>query len=349
MKRSRWTRRPDSGREPGRSSSGWRPRGLWTVLALLVPAAGLAGQGGGEPEPDRSEECCLLLLVPVGARASAIGGTGTARSGPDAVFRNPAGLAGLESNMFVIHHSDMSLAAQIDAFSLLMTPFSSTFALSYQLFDKGDITTTDPTGLPTGELSLRDHLLVASFATAVGGGISAGVNYKLFQQRIDCTGDCGSSESRGTTHAVDIGMRLAPRWHPELEVGAGVVNLGFPLQLVNAAQADPLPARLHLGLGYDVLGAFREDSLLALRLLLDVRDFLTEPGTPVVSYGVEMDMQRIVFLRAGYAPGEGLGTGAAVGVELRYDRFDVAVARSFVNSSLEADTEPFQVSFGLNF
>lgn len=338
MKRSRWTRRADRGRSP---------RLLCAALATLLAPGAVLGQG--EPEPDRSQECCLLLLVPVGARASAVGGSLTARSGPDAVFRNPAGLAGLPSSTFVVHHSDMSLAAQIDAFSLLVTPFSSTLGISYQLFDKGEIPTTDPQGQQIGELSLRDHLLVASFATTVMPGFSGGVSYKLFQQRIDCRGDCSGAASRGTTHAVDLGVRLTPVWHPELELGLAVVNLGFPLQMVNAAQADDFPARLHVGVGYDILGAFRDSDLLALRLLLDVQDRLLEPGDPVPSYGLELDMQRIIFLRAGYAPGEGLGTGAAVGVELRYDRFDVALARSFVNSSLEPDTEPFQVSFGLNF
>ncbi|HUG41070.1 MAG TPA: PorV/PorQ family protein [Longimicrobiales bacterium] len=338
MKRSRWTRRPDLTRVA-------RALGV-AALALLVPAG---ADGQGEPEPDRSQECCLLLLVPVGARASAVGGTLTARAGPDAVFLNPAGLAGLRTNTFVVHHSDMSLAAQIDAFSLLITPFSSTLGISYQLFDKGEITTTDVTGQPIGELSLRDHLLVASFATTLVGGLSGGVSYKLFQQRIDCTGDCGGEESRGTTHAVDFGLRFTPSWHPALELGVALVNLGFPLQMVNAAQADAFPARLHLGVGYDVLALLRADSPLAARVLVDVRDSPREPGDFAPSFGLELDMQRIIFVRAGYAAGEGLGTGAAVGVELRYDRFDVAVARSFVNSSLEADTEPFQVSFGLNF
>lgn len=329
-----------------------RPRlrrwsGTVAALAALLPGNGAAAQG--EPDPDRSQECCLLLLVPVGARSSATGGALTARTGPDAVFVNPAGLAGLGSNMFVVHHSDNSLAAQIDAFSFLVTPLSSTIGLSYQLFDIGEQKTTDTSGQEIGELSLRDHLFVASFATNIAAGLSGGVSYKFFQQRIDCTGDCGGAESRGTTHGVDVGLRFTPLWHPELELGLAVVNAGFPLQMVNEAQADPFPARVHVGIGYDVVGAFRQDSLLAVRVLLDVRDSLLQAQDAVASFGVEVDMQRTVFLRAGYAPGEGLGTGAAVGLELRYDRFDVAVARSFVNSSLEADTEPFQVSFGLHF
>lgn len=316
----------------------------WTLLTP-VPAA---PQEAGDDDAG-GPECCLLLLVPVGARASALSGATTAFDGPDAVFRNPAGLAPMDGGRFVIHHSDMTVDEQIDAFSLLLTPFSSTLGISYQLFDKGDIETTDATGQPTGELTLRDHLIVASFAMAVGGGLSAGLNYKVFQQRIDCTGLCGGEENVATTQAVDVGLRWNPAWDPALELGVSVVNAGLDLQVVNAAQSDPFPGRIHLGAAYDVLRGVRSDSLLALRVAIDARDQLSDPGSPLLAVGVEFDVQRAVFVRAGYTRGEGLGTGAAVGLELRYDRFDVGVSRSFVNSSLEADGEPFQVSLGLNF
>lgn len=324
------------------------------LLALVLlhgtwpgsPSA-LAAQEGGAEDPPGGQECCLLLLVPVGARASALAGAITPRAGADAMFRNPAGLAALDGTRFLIHHSDITVDEQIDAFSLLLTPWSTTLGISYQLFDKGEIETTDPTGQPTGELRLRDHLVMASFAVGLGAGLSAGANYKVFQQRIDCTGLCGDAENVATTQAVDMGVRWSPPWHPALEVGVAVVNAGLALQVVNAEQADPFPGRIHLGVAYNVLDAAPVDSLVALRVGVDARDHLSRPGSPTLAVGVELDVQEAVFLRAGYTPGEGLGTGAAVGLELRYDRFDLGLSRSFVNSSLEADGEPFQVSLGL--
>lgn len=337
----------------------WRASGGRTLTAPLVAIilgaalvwgspGTVAAQAGGEEEPEGGE-CCALLLLPVGARATALGGASTARSGPDAVFRNPAGLAGLSGSSFLVHHSDMSLGVQVEAFSLILTPLSSTFGLSYQLFDKGEIATTDPGNQPTGELSVRDHLLVGSFATSLAHGLSAGVNYKLFQQRVDCTGSCGGEQHVATTHAFDVGMRFRGGPRGSLELGAALVNVGSRLQVENAGQADRLPARIQVGAAYNALSTLQPDSALALRVSVDLRDELHEPGGPRPSLGMELDVQQVVFLRAGYTPGEGLGTGAAVGVELRYERLDVAVARSFVNSSLEADTEPFQVSLGFNF
>lgn len=323
------------------------------VLAGLV----LAVVGAVGPTPARAQgggpgelECCLLLLVPVGARASALGGAVTARSGADAMFRNPAGLAGLDGGRFVIHHSDnATLDSQTDAFSFLFTPYSSTLGISYQLFDKGDIETTDPTGQTTGELRYRDHLVVASFATSLGGGLAAGLSYKIFQERVDCTGLCGGEEYAATTQAVDLGVRWSPTWQPALELGLSVTNAGFDLQVVNAADSDPFPARVHMGVAYDVLANAPSAEGMALRLALDARDQLSDLGSPTLAAGAELDIQDAVFLRAGYALGEGLGTGAAVGLELRYDRFSIGVSRSFVNSVLEGGSEPFQISMGLNF
>ena len=318
------------------------------VVLVAVLATPIASQEAtGEPT---ATECCLQLLVPVGARASALGGAMTAVTGAEAVFRNPAGLAAVEDGRFVIHHSDdTTVDVQVDAFSLLLNPYSTTVGLSYQLFDRGEIETRDGSGQLTGELRLRDHLVVASFAVPLGGGLSAGLNYKVFQQRIDCTGLCGSEENVATTQAADMGLHYRPAWHPAIQFGLAVVNAGLSLQVVNVEQSDRFPARVHVGVVYDVLAGTATDSLIGLRIAVDAADQLAEPGSPVPSLGLELDVQKAVFVRAGYTPGEGLGTGAAVGIELRYDRFDIGVSRSFSNSLLEADEEPFQVSLGIHF
>lgn len=300
----------------------------------------------GEQKP--AAECCLVLLLPVGARAVALGRALTGGSSPDAVFANPAGLAGLQDDHLVVHHN--TLAAQATAFSILATPRGvGTLGLSYELLDFGDIEYTDGHGQTTGMLSLRHHVLIGSFATELVGGLAAGFNYKLYQFRLSCHGNCGGQEVGAVTHAVDAGLRYHPPLLPALEFGVMVANLGFPLQVVNAQQADPLPGRIRVGAAYEVLHHLRPESAMALSLAMDLEDQWQDPGSPSPSLGLELAADNTIFLRAGYVPGEGIGTGAAVGIGIHYASFTISVAKSFVANLLDSAAEPVQVSFGLHF
>lgn len=317
--------------------------------ACLIPARA-AAQGDGADARAPASECCLVLLLPVGARTIALGRALTATASPDAAFANPAGLAGLDGGHFMIHHTDV--AAEANAFSLLLTPGSAgTVGVSYELVDFGEIEHTDDRGQTIGAITLRHHVLIASFAADVGGGVAAGLNYKLYQFRIGCRGMCGGEEVTATTHAVDIGVRYHPATAPALELGVAVVNVGFPLQVINAQQADPLPVRARLGAAYELLHRVRPVEGIELRwaldVLLDAVDRWREFGAPRLSTGLELDVRDAIFLRAGYVPGDGIGTGAAIGIGVNYDRFAIAVARSFASSPLEAAEEPMQFSFGL--
>lgn len=348
-------RRSRSDDPGGRSLPWWSSRRVAPVPVLVAwalalgPGASVA-RGQVAPAEDRTgaSECCLVLLLPVGARAIALGRALTATATPEAVFANPAGLAGLEDSHFVVHHTNV--AAQASAFSLLLTPSRiGTLGLSYELLDFGEIEHTDERGVTTGVLTLRHHVLVASFATELFGGFSTGLNYKLYQFRIGCRGSCGGEEVTATTHAIDAGFQFRPRTLPHVQFGAAVTNVGFPLQVINAQQADPLPVRARVGVAYEVLHHVRSQDLVEIWLAMDVVDEWSDAGSPTASLGIEVAAQDAIFLRAGYVPGDGVGTGAAVGVGVHYSRFSVSVAKSFASSPLEAAEEPVQFSFGLRF
>jgi hypothetical protein len=346
MKRTHWKPIPDrwEGLRAPTGLSGGRGSVILGVVLLTLVLAGTLEPVAAQEER-QEDDCCLLLLVPVGARSSAMGGAITARMGPDAVFRNPAGLAGLNGATFLVHHSDRSLV-DVNALSLVFGTPVGTGGLSYQLFDKGAQTTTDGTGQPTGEITYRDHLLVASYGLGVGAGMAVGASYKFFQERIDCRGLCGGAERVTTFHSVDLGYRFSPARHPALQLGVAAVNV--PVGSSGGDGSYRFPSRVHAGVAYDVLSPFGADEAMGLRLALDLQDELHDLGSIVPSVGLELDMQEALFLRAGYTLGEGLASGAAIGVELRYDRFDIGVSRSFVNSGFE-EGEPFQVTFGVHF
>lgn len=315
-------------------------------VETLPPAAAAAGTSDVELA---SDECCLVLLLPVSARAVALGRALTARGSASGVFANPAGLAALEEGQFVIHHS-ATVAGQANAVSLLFTPpIVGTLGVSYQLFDHGDIATTDENGFETGQLSIRDHVLVASYATHLLGGLSGGVNLKLYHFRIGCRGNCAGHEVRATTYGLDTGLHFRPAWLDALQLGVALSNLGFSLQVVNAPQADPLPTRVRAGAAYDVLRHVATADAVALWAGLELVDRWPTPGSPAASLGLEFIAADAVFLRAGYVPGNGLDSGAAIGVGVRHTYFTVDIAKSFNNSVLDPEAEPFQVSFAMSF
>src|SRR5439155_27283 len=57
------------------------------------------------------------------------------------------------------------------------------------LVDYGDLDRTDATGNTIGRISPRNLEFVASYAAGIAGGVTFGVNYKLVQFVVDCSGD----------------------------------------------------------------------------------------------------------------------------------------------------------------
>src|SRR5712692_7047763 len=152
---------------------------------------------------------------------------------------------------------------------------------------RGEAAFWNPAGLATlekNEFSLQSATLVAGNTDAVtAGAFSFGLNYKLVQFVVDCSGDCTNLPSaRGTTHAVDVGGQVAAGPEGALRLGIAVRNIGFKLQVNNGDQADALPARLLIGALYRiVLPAGRGDGpgeRFDLKLAADV-------DSPWGSYG----------------------------------------------------------------
>jgi hypothetical protein len=308
--------------------------------AILCASAPLTAQVS-------SDECCASLLAPIGARALALGNAITARTAPDGLFANPALIANVAADEFLVHNAKTSLETS-NTFSLIIRSQAlGGFGLSYRFIDLGEIEARDPSGNTVGTIILFEHALTATFATSVVNGVDAGVSYKLYQFRQDCRGFCGSSFA-ATTHMLDLGVQIHPPTIPHLVLGAALVHPGFPLQVINADQASPTPSRLRVGGAYEFLHHFRTDSIAQIWLSVDVVDPARRPGEPIINAGVEASIDESIFLRLGYGGGSGFAGGAAVGVGLRYRRFDVAIAKSFVSSPLD-EADPIQVTFGIRF
>ncbi len=190
------------------------------------------------------------------------------------------------------------------------------------------------------------QVLTATYATSVVPGVNAGASFEIYQFRQDCQGVC-EKVPPATTEGLDVGLQYLPRQLRTLQLGASVLHLGFPFQVVNHAQSSPTPVRVRVGGAYEIGHHFLADTTVAAWISTD---FVTSPrgqGSQI-NVGAELSLQQTIFLRGGYAGGSGINSGAAAGVGLRYDRFELDVAKSFVSTAID-ETEPIRITFGIHF
>lgn len=323
---------------------------LALVLALTLGVArGGAAAQGRDPS---STEGALFLLLPIGAQAVSMGRAMTALESPEAAFWNPAGLAGLPDSRAVLFRGDHAVGTATALSLLAARPGVGTLGASYFLLDIGDQDVTDEDGNVLGTMSVRNHLGVVSAAARLLAGLDVGVNLKVVQFRQSCRGICPDAGTTATTYAMDAGIQLVPTSAVPLRFGAMVAHLGPKLQVLNAEQADPLPARVRVGAAYDVLSQVAERVDLKGWVSLEVQDRLRDPGSISVYLGSELvaGSDDALVLRTGYVVGDlDQESGARVGLGLRYERFDLAIAKSLAVSTVTGETEPVHVSFSIVF
>ncbi len=330
-------------------------------LSPATLAAGLiaAGGWGAAPAPAAAQtsagvEGGAFLLLPIGARATGLGQAAVADGGTsEAVFWNPAGLAQLAHGEFAIHHYDAFFGSGDAIVIAVPSPKLGAFALTAYLVNYGDLAVTraDLGPEPVGQISPRNLALMATYATDVAGGVSLGLTYKLAQFRVDCSGDCSQvPTATGTTNAVDVGLRYdAAGWLPAV-FGVTLRNLGFPLQVNNKAQADPLPTRVVVGVAVTMVRPPAGTAGLDARVLADVQGTVGEGSLdPVTLVGVESGVGELVRLRAGYSFLNSAARGPSLGFGVRLGDIAFDLATVFAVAEAVGDTQPVQISFRVIF
>ena len=293
----------------------------------------------------RAEEGGLFLLVPVGARAIAVGqAVAAAQLGSEAVWWNPAGLARSEKREAAIHHSQTFLFTG-DAMTLLIpSSLLGVAAVSINILDFGNVDRTRGPEDPTGAILPRSIVYAATYGAPIGRHVNAGITYKVLQFRIDCTGDCAEFPPvSSSTTALDFGLQYDFGAILPVTIGTSLRNMGLRLQVTDEDQADPLPTRLQFGVLYRMEGLGSEKKPMALHLTGDVVNELSFRA-PSARFGADLSVQRILHLRAGYGFEEAETAGPAIGVGLVAGNLLVDVARIFESFSTGAGQAPMYLS-----
>ncbi len=105
-------------------------------------------------------------------------------------------------------------------------------------------------------------------------------------------------------------------------------------------------------MAYDVIAEITEVESLRGWLAFEVEDRLRELGSLSYYLGTELTAGQTdaLSLRAGFVWSElDQEDGGRVGLGLRYERFDLSIAKSLAVPTLTGETEPVHVTFSIRF
>jgi hypothetical protein len=316
-------------------------RRLLTSVALSALLAGTARAQGAT-----GSEGALFLLLPTGAQAVGMGQAMVAgKPGSEGIWWNPASIAGEAKRELAIHHSK-TVAGVGDALTFV-APLRSygTGALAINILNIGEQQVTDDQGQVIGVILPRNVVFAASYAKYITKRLNAGLNYKLVQLRVDCSGQCASIGAEvKSSRAVDFGAQYQVAAGAPLTFGAAIRNLGGKLNSRETNRRDPLPTQVELGLMYRLkfIDHYVKDTeLRAAGSFVDTRSF----GGKAVRFGTDVMYQGKVHLRAGYVGHDRRGdASASLGVGLQSGSLVFDIARTFGGIPADNGQAPVYVS-----
>jgi len=248
---------------------------LAALILILIAASAFAGTG------------LAFLEIPVGARESALGGSGVALlNGPTSAMYNPASVGFTPRGaalMLTKHFADTR--SEFIGFTLRHGPLA--LSPSYLGTRVPDIEFRDqPSAAPISTFDAINSAVGAALAVKISDKYSVGVAGRYLYQKIQLEASDGWGFDAGA-FARDV--------VPGLNVAAAVQNMGTMSKFV--AEAPKLPTTLRAGAAYEhPISKF--GSLMVTAEAEGVRD-----NTPMFKGGVEYRAPGYVAIRVGYVQG----------------------------------------------
>ena len=248
------------------------------LLALLLTAPTV-----------HAAETASFLELPIGARAVALGGAGTALADDaTALYWNPAGLAALDKKDAVFSHAELAESTRLDFGGYAAPAFGGAVGAGFTYLSHGSLAGRDAAGRPTAGFGASDAALMLGYAHKEDEGL-AGITFKYLRSHI--------AEAEAQSVAVDVGIKRAEGSHT---AAVAVRNIGPGLKYVD--QKNDLPLAVAAGLGWK-----RE----ALTFGFDY-EYRPRVGQNDAGAGVEWEAKSGMFLRGGYSTKGAIGGGSGL-------------------------------------
>jgi len=307
------------------------------------------------------------LLIPVGARSIALGGSNLATvTGVDAVYWNPAGIAraGYAANaMFSRTNYLADIGVNFAAVDASLFGFGH-FAFSLKSLDFGEIpiTTADNPDGTGGMFTPTFFVGTLSYSRMLTDRISIGATAKLISEKIERVGASGVAFDAGVQYTnfadvrgLDIGVSVK-NVGPSMEYdGPGLLRQGDvqganrpPGQYKVNSAAFELPSNFDIGISYRI--PFAENTL-SVNYLFRNNNFLHDQS----NLGAELALFDVLYLRGGYqllmgaTEGETNVFGPALGGGLNYGFGGTEILVDYSYQMIEYFNNQHTISFSMGF
>jgi Uncharacterised protein family (UPF0164) len=323
---------------------------LFSIIMMLMLL--LSVQAGDMIKKAQSQ--MQWLSIPVGPRASALGGAFTAMANDaSSVFWNPAGIAFTTGgNVFLSQtkwFADISVnaaAAAYDAGNL------GIFSLSFSNVDWGTFHGTridyDASAgyVETGDFSPTNWAIGLAYARRVSDRFAIGGNLKYLYENLGTglTGTMGEGKiytARMNLLALDIGT-IYFTGYKDLRLAMSLQN--FSQERQYREEKYPLPLTFKFGVAMDLASLWMQESEHKLTLAVDAihpRDYSER-----LCFGLEYGFKNMVFLRGGYKTNydeQGLTLGA--GLQYNIDNLGLGIDYGYIQFKHFDAVQMFGISF----
>lgn len=283
------------------------------IVIVLTAAVNIHGQNFVSDVSKRGTTAAPFLTISQGARATSMGSAFVAvADDPSAIFWNPAGLARLQSNGFIIDHTEWiaDLKYNFLAASLNLGDFGA-LGVSFITSDYGDmkVTTIDePNG--TGEVfNVSDAMFSIAWAINLTDNFSIGFNPKVVYQSIWNMSDYAIALDMGVLYntpfdGFTLGMAIS-NFGSKMGLNGTTAVVLYDSDIETAGNNGRIPAELQtdqwdLPLNFKVGVSYKPQLGDVHHLVIDVDAAHPNNDYESLNIGGEYSFKDIFYLRGGY-------------------------------------------------
>jgi len=285
---------------------------LFSLMSVAADcaAAGSEGASGGQ-----------FLRIGVSARSAALGETGSVIPGAQALFYNPAGLAGIKGAEIYASQISWVMETYYSNLAFAKRAGSGVYGLAVSYLSAPPTEKYDKFGTKLSDTySASDLAVTLGYSHELAGNTDIGLNVKYISSSLD-------TESASAV-AADAGIRYAAI-PDQLDFGFVLQNAGTKLSYINSG--DSLPMNFKLGGQYTVSLEKARDIKKDVAIFTDV-NYMKDSGL-YANVGVDFmsayDKNTNFSLLVGYrtnADGKASGISAGLGVDMTPFLVDYAYA-----------------------